>query len=154
RRRGIQGPAQLWADMADRDAGAAQRALWRLAATPGMESYLAGRLAPGVPGRFKELLRDLDSNDFATREKAEKDLASAGEAAQPALEAALAGAADLELRRRLERLLRPLDGDGLLALRRHRAVLALEARGTAEARRLLRRLAGGEALARLTQEAR
>jgi WD40 repeat protein len=153
-RPGTQGPPRLWEDMADRDAGVAQRALWRLAATPGMESYLAGQLVPRVPGQFREWLRDLNSDEFTTREKAEKDLGNAGEAAVPALEAALAGAVDLELRRRLERLLRPLERDGLLALRRHRTLLALEARGTGEARRLLRRLAAGEALARLTQEAR
>jgi WD40 repeat protein len=150
---GARAPARLWEDMASRDAGLAQRALWRLAATPDMEDFLAGQMARGTPARLREMLRDLDSDDFATREKAEQALAKAGEVAQPALEAALAGAVDLELRRRLERLLRPIERDGLLTLRRHRAVLALEARGTPEARRLLRRLAGGEAVARLTQEA-
>jgi hypothetical protein len=134
----------------------AHRAVWRLAVVEGMEAFLDQHLvAPRLPkGWLKQQLRDLDSDDFATREKAQRELAKVGLAARPALEEALRTAVDLELRRRLERLLRPLHPSGALALQEHRAVLALEARASSEARRLLRKLAGGEPAAPLTQEAK
>jgi hypothetical protein len=155
-RPGVQTAATLWDDLAHRDAGLAHRALWRLAVLPGMEDLLDRRLrlGPLSNDRLKQDLANLGSDDFATRQSAEEAIAKLGAAALPALEAALTKTDDLEMRRRLERLLRPLDRDGTGSLRLHRAVLALEARDTPAARRLLGRLATGIAGARLTEEAK
>jgi hypothetical protein len=147
----------LWSGLLDRDAARAQRALWTLTVTPGMEAFLAGRLKPVPrvePGTLQRQIADLASGRFAVREKADQALAEAGDGAAPALRRALGAAKDLEQRRRIERLLAPLEPRSPQALREHRAVLALEARGTAEARRLLGRLAAGLPGARLTEEAR
>jgi WD40 repeat protein len=155
-RQGVQTAAGLWNDLADPDAGMAHRALWRLAILPGMEDFLDRqfRLPPRLDEWLKQQIADLGSDDFATREKAQENLANRGAIVQPALEAALAKTEDLELRKRLERLLEPLDLDGTGALRLHRAVLVLEARGTPAARKVLARLAAGVSGARLTQEAK
>lgn len=150
-------PESLWAFLASDNAMQAHRALWRLAALPEADTFLADRLFPvkGMPPeQLRALLADLGSVDFATREKAERTLAAAGGSVRTAIAEALAGAKDAEVRRRLARLqarLQPWTPEGL---RQMRAVMALEARGTAEARRLLRRLATGLSEARLTQEAR
>jgi hypothetical protein len=136
---------------------ATNRALWRLAALPEADTFLAGRLSPvqGMPReRLRALLADLGSPDFARREKAEGALAAAGEAVRAAVAEASAGTKDFEVRRRLARLLVRLRPGAPERLREVRAVLALEARGTAEARRLLLRLAAGLPEARLTREAR
>jgi hypothetical protein len=155
-RPGVQTASTLWADLAHRDAGLAHRALWRLAVLPGMEDFLDRqlRLPPLPMDRLKRHLADLGSDEFATRQRAEEAITKLGAAALPALEAELAKTDDLEQRKRLERLLRPLDLDGTGSLRLHRAVLALEARGTPAARRLLARLAAGIPGARLTEEAK
>jgi hypothetical protein len=153
-RPGAQTASTLWADLAHRDAGLAHRALWRLAVLPGMEDFLDRRFPLLSADSLKRELADLASDDFTTRQKAEQAIAKAGAAAGPALEAALAKTEDFELRKRLERLLRPLDPDGTGALRLHRAVLALEARGTPATRKLLARLATGIPGARLTEEAK
>jgi WD40 repeat protein len=150
-------PEVLWDVMAADDAAAAHRALWRLAALPGADAFLARRLT-GVeevpPERLRAMLADLGSPDFAKRKAAEEALAAAGEAARAALAEAAAAAKDPEVRRRLARLSARLRTPEARRLRELRAVLVLEARGTPEARRLLETLAGGAAEARLTQEAR
>jgi WD40 repeat protein len=153
-RPGAQTAATLWDDLAHRDAAVAHRSLWRLAVLPGMEEFLDRRLLLLPPDSLKRHLADLGSDDFATRQRAERAIAKIGAAASPALEAALAKTEDLEMRTRLERLLKPLDLDGTGALRLHRAVLALEARGTPAARKLLGRLAAGIPGARLTEQAK
>src|SRR5205814_105388 len=74
------------------------------------------------------LLADLDSNDFATRQKAMKELEHLGELVAPALRQALADRPSAEVKRQLELLLEALDGVTLSGepLRRSRAVEALE----------------------------
>jgi WD40 repeat protein len=101
---------------------------------------------PVVPKWQKQLVRDLDSDDFDTREKADAKLARLGERAELALQQELATKPGLELRRRIERLLarlerpaRPSEWQFL------RAVWALEKIGTAEARKVLREVARGGA---------
>jgi WD40 repeat protein len=149
--------ASLWIDLQAADATLAQCSLWRLTIREGMEGFLDRQLPAVKPvpaGRLKRLLAELGSEDFTTRRNAERELAAAGEAALPALEAARAAATDLEVRARLERLLLPLGERTPAWLRQQRAVLALEARDTREARRVLERLARGLEGARLTAEAK
>jgi hypothetical protein len=104
---------------------------------------------------MNRLIADLDSDSFAKRESAERELAGVGELARPALERALKGRPSLEALRRvqglLDRLRQAPSGEQVRLLR---SVELLEYLGTPEARSLLQALAGGAAEARLTQEAR
>src|SRR5262249_40392216 len=128
-----------------------------LAEQPGMERFLAGQMKPAERSDLRWLDRQiagLASDDFATRQKSEKALAGVGDAAEAALRQAYQRSKDLEQRQRLGRLLDRLETPSANRLREHRAVLALEMRGTAEARRLLARLAAGRPGAQLTEEAR
>jgi WD40 repeat protein len=148
---------ELWADLAHADVVRAQRALWTLAVAPGMEELLAGKLkpvAPLDPGWLKSHLAALRSEDFAMRQKAEQELAEAGDAARAALSEAYRGTGDLEHRLRLQRVLARISPRAPYRLRPHRAILALETRSSNEARRLLARLARGMPGASLTEEAK
>jgi hypothetical protein len=101
-------------------------------------------------------IAQLDSDRFQEREQAEQQLLHLGEAAQPALRAALQKPASLEQQRRLERLVeRPqAPPSALQCLRELRALEVLERLGGAEARKLVERVAGGDAAAVQTHEAR
>jgi WD40 repeat protein len=150
----------LWQELAQADAGRADRAIWRLAALPGQTiPFLQRRLRPvkdADPAQLARLAADLESEEFAVREAATKKLADLAEMAQPALQQALSGTPSLEARRRIEPLLARLKGPIVSAqpIQALRAVEVLEHIGTAEARRLLAQLAGGAEKARLTQTAR
>jgi WD40 repeat protein len=150
----------LWADLASGDAGAGQRAVWKLAAAARQSvPFLARRLRPVAPspaGRIARLIADLGSEQFAVREKATGELEKLADEAVPALEKALAAKPGPEATRRLERLLRRLDGPlrDPADLRGLRALYVLEEVGTPEARKVLQALAGGTAEARLTREAK
>jgi hypothetical protein len=150
----------LWAELAGADAARAYRAIWALAAAPKQAvPWLQERLRPVAapdPERVARLLTDLDSDNFPAREKAARELAGLGESAGPALRKALADRPSAEVRHRLEPLLAELDRpeDSPERLRVLRAIEALEDVGTAEARQLLEKLAGGLAGARVTREAR
>jgi WD40 repeat protein len=149
-------PDDLWADMGSTSAIKAHRALWRLASLPEADLFLSRRLlsVEAIPAdRVHTPIAELGSADFTTREKAERTLREIGEAAAEALRKAHRNTTDLELRRRVERLLDQLQARAPERLREARAVLALEARGTPAARKLLDRLATGLPGARLTQEA-
>jgi WD40 repeat protein len=150
-------PEGLWTVLKSDDAAQAQRALWRLAALPEADAFLARHLQPVErvpPQRLRTLLADLGSTDFDRRQRAEEALAEAGEAVRVALAEEFARTEDLEVKRRLARLQERLQPRAPERLREIRAVLALETRGTAEAQRLLQRLAAGLSDARLTQEAK
>jgi WD40 repeat protein len=150
-------PEALWAVLKSDDTVHAHRALWRLADLPEADAFLARRLQPVKsvpPERLRALLADLGSPNFDTREKADQELAAAGEAVRAALAEESARTEDAEVRRRLAGLQERLQSRDPEQLREVRAVLALEARGTVEARRLLQRLAAGLPEARLTQEAK
>jgi hypothetical protein len=131
-----------------------------LAAAPDQAvSLLRERLKPAQaadPQRLRPLLADLDSEQFAVREKARRELAGLGDLAEPALRQALADKPTLETRRQIQALL-----DNLRApvtrpklLQSLRAVAVLEDIATGEARRLLEELSKGAPASRLTREAR
>jgi hypothetical protein len=105
------------------------------------------------------LLEDLDSEVFAVREKAMRELDQLGRPAEPILRRKLQEPHSQEFGRRAEQLLRrwkdledPLPKSELL--RALRAVEVLEQVGRRESRQVLQRLAGGAPDARLTQEAK
>jgi RNA polymerase sigma factor (sigma-70 family) len=96
------------------------------------------------------LVRQLESDEFATRERATKELVGLGPGATPALAAALKASESPEVRTRLARVLDAYPA----ALHRHSlAVEVLEMIGTSAARELLTDLSRGESSAGLTREA-
>jgi hypothetical protein len=98
-------------------------------------------------------VRNLDSSQFPTCQKAMKELEQMGEGAESAIRRLLAGSPSVEVRRRADQLLRLLDKE-FNPLRRSRCLEVLEHAGTPEARRLLAALARGAPHAALTTEAR
>jgi HEAT repeat protein len=124
-------------------------------------SFLKERLPPadGNPERIRQLIRDLDHQRFAVREKATRELERLGPVAEPALRNALQKTHSPEVRTRVTAILArqkattPLAGSAE-ELRTVRSVQVLEYIGSAGARDVLQSLAGGAERARITQEAR
>jgi RNA polymerase sigma factor (sigma-70 family) len=150
---------EAWKALSGDDAGRAQEAVWALARTPEKAiPFLKARLHPAQGPSAKQLdglIKDLDSEQFAVRENAAKELQKLGELAEAALRQRLKAKPTLEQRRRIEPILAELDsrlpsGEDLRSLR---ALRVLEYAGTGEARRLLRELAGGAEGASLTRQA-
>jgi RNA polymerase sigma factor (sigma-70 family) len=152
----------LWADLGSADRTRRYLAVWALAAAPRQAvPYLREkikRVAPvdaRVQERMVTLIADLDSDSFAVREAATKDLDKVADLAEPFLRKALEGNSSPEARQRIKRLLAKAKGMDLSAEQRRQlqALEALEHCGTAEARRLLEDLAGGAPQAQLTRQA-
>jgi RNA polymerase sigma factor (sigma-70 family) len=101
--------------------------------------------------KIADLVRQLDSEAFAQREKASRALADLDPAAETALREALEEARSPEVKRRLEGV---LDGQEAEHRRRGHAIEVLEMIGTPAARGLLVELAKGASGSRLTREAR
>src|SRR5262249_11077241 len=98
----------LWADLGA-DVPKAYQSLLILTDAPVQTvPFLKERLKP-VPApdreRLARLVKELDGDDFETRQKAETELEKLGELASPTLRKALEGNPSLEMRRRAERLL-------------------------------------------------
>ncbi|HTU90359.1 MAG TPA: sigma-70 family RNA polymerase sigma factor [Gemmataceae bacterium] len=149
---------RIWNELAGDDAARAYRALGMLIADPERAvPFLRERLQPvkeDAP-RIRQLIADLDSDQFSIRDAAYKELEKMDDAAHAVLRQALPQAASLELRRRVETLLSvPWIVRSPEKLRQIRAVTVLEQIGDAAARRVLERLAGGAAEARQTREAK
>jgi RNA polymerase sigma factor (sigma-70 family) len=152
----------LWKDLATTDAARAYRAIHRLAVSHSLAiPWMRDRMRPVAvvdEKRLARLLADLDSDDFATRERTTAELEKLGERTLPAYRKALLAKPSLESRRRLEDLLEKahaaywdVSGERLRSLR---AIEALELDGTTEAREPLATLAAGAEGARLTDEAK
>jgi WD40 repeat protein len=148
--------ARLWEALAGADAAVAFRAMRRLAARPDESiPLLRERVRPASANDtqgVRRLLRDLDADDFAARERATAELSRMAERIEGMLRDARAGAS-AEARRRLDKILRGVKGPSPERLRQGRAVEVLEWVGTPAAREVLRALAGGAPDARLTGEA-
>jgi WD40 repeat protein len=152
-------PERLWSDLASGDAAVAFASAWRLATDPERAvPLLRARLRPVPRPRAADLARliaDLDSDSFAVRRSAHRDLEAQGELAERALRAALEGKPSAEVRWHAKTLLDRLDKARLDAklLQALRAVAVLERIGSPAARGWLRELASG-ADVRLTREAK
>jgi WD40 repeat protein len=156
-------PAELesaWGALAAPDAGAAFKALLRLARSPtSTVPFLSRQIKATSPvdvARIQKLVAALDDHQFAARQEAEKELEILGPLAVPTLQNALDKTPSLEVRRRIELLL-PRAKRRLPSapeLQTLRAVEALEYIATPEARTLLKTLASGAADARQTTEAK
>src|SRR5262249_604692 len=129
----------------------AYRAIRVLAAAPEPTvSLLQKQLQPAAapdPKQLARLIGALDADEFAVREKAMRTLENLGTSARPALRKALDGKPSAEARQRVERLLERPDTLALTAgeLGTWRGIEVLEHIGTPEARRVLEKLAAGDA---------
>jgi hypothetical protein len=148
-----------WTDLRDADAEKAHTSSWNLVAAPAeavriMRQHLAP--ASSAPAdKMRQLVYDLDSNQFARRKAASQQLADLEELAYPALAAALQSNPSVEKRQRIEALLgAPRIVRSPATLQAIRAVEVLEQIGTPDAKQLLTMLAGGAPEARVTQEAK
>ena len=145
-----QKPDDAWQSLDDSDAVKAYRAMWSLALTmDGVE--LLVRQMKDVKAQLQahrdevcRLIKALDADSFAEREKATLKLARMGQDVYDELHRALKAKPAPEPRRRLERLLRdmkaPTNPLPVGLLRRLRAVEALEMAGTPDARSVIERL--------------
>jgi WD40 repeat protein len=157
---------RLWAGLGSDEGPKAGESMRRLAMAPAQAVTLLrarGALLSGVGKRPEDWIKDLDSDDFVTREKASDALEKLGRAAEPALRKALEESPSAEVRRRVQRLLKGLDrgaGPAPAAvapasreLAAARAVELLERLGTPEAKKLLAEW-GKEKSSTLSREAK
>jgi RNA polymerase sigma factor (sigma-70 family) len=151
---------ELWAALAAGDAQKAYSAMAELSAAPDRAVALVRRElkpAPAAPtdAELDRAFADLDSESFATREKASRQLAEFGEQAVAGVRKRLGRTESAEVRKRaldfLDRFDPPAPSPD--RLRRLRAVEVLEGIATPAAREVLSELAKGGALAPLTLEA-
>jgi RNA polymerase sigma factor (sigma-70 family) len=137
--------AKLWADLGSSSPATARAAVDRMACHPDAAAVLlATRFRPPpADDKLVKLIKDLDSDDFATREEASRKLRAVGAKAEAVLRRTLAQAPSLELRRRIEGILAemtplplhlPLSGERLRGVR---AIEVLERIGNAAARKML-----------------
>jgi hypothetical protein len=151
--------AEAWDALAAADGKAGFQAQGRFLAEPEKAvEWLAARvspLTPPDPARVKAQIADLDSDDFATRERATADLKAHWPAAEASLREVAAKSPSAEARRRAEGLLKEMAGAETPPgeVRGLRAVEVLEWIGTPAARAHLRKLADGTPGARLTRDA-
>jgi WD40 repeat protein len=149
----------LWADLGGEDGIKAFQAIHKLSAAPRRTlPLLRERLRPAAavdPAKVAGWIADLDSEEFATRERATRELEKTGEQAVPFLKQALANQQSPEVRKRIEQLLEMLTGNSLSTeqVRLVRGLEVLEGIGTPEARQVVEMLAGGAAGALSTREA-
>lgn len=151
---------RLWTDLGSLNAERAHRALWTLVRVPTQAiPLLRERIrVERQPQGIRQLIDDLDSEDFPVRQKAMEALRQLGKAAEPALFRKLREQPTLEVRRRILDLLNgTLEPDKVWPtpdrLRNIRGVELLEYIGTAEARQLLKKWAESDPDTLLAQDA-
>jgi len=157
---GAESAAKAWSDLAGPGAPRAFRARGKLASAPEEAiPLLRKHLRPAQasdPQHLRRLLADLESAQFAVREKAQEKLVQLGDLAESALRQTLESNPSLEMRQRvqaiLERLRAPVTQPELLQALR--AVAVLEDIDTSQARQILKELANGAPQSRITREAR
>jgi hypothetical protein len=151
---------RLWEDLTAEDGEKAYRAAWALAASPDETlALLRKSLKPAAAGadvkEVERLVRDLDGDDFAVREKASAELEKLGPAAEGAVRKALEASSAAEVQRRLRSLLAKIEAtrsghEWVVTLRQ---LELLEHLGSADASKFAEELAKGDADAALTREA-
>jgi hypothetical protein len=146
----------LWPDLAA-DAATAFQTMRKLVVAPDSTvSFLKNRLKAPVTiprGKLSQLLKDLDDDKFAVRDKANRELEELGERAETALRSALENNPSLELRRRVELLLEKLKDRPSDELRTIRCLELLEWISTAEATGVVETVAKGGPDSRISRDA-
>lgn len=135
-------PEALWDSLASTDARSAVMAVQQLVDHPNVAiPLLRERVAATSAQSIQALVNQLGNEDFASREKATRALASIGEDARAPLRTAASESASQEARNRASRLLRSMkvhkDRPSDATLRAIRAVEVLERIGSPEAKGLL-----------------
>ncbi len=150
-----------WADLGADDGIKAYAAVWALSAAaeqslPLFRDRLNKDEAKDDVKKIPQWLKDLDSDEFAVREKATKELERMGRLAERQLQDALAKPASLEVKLRVERLLDKLKEGARTPDERRtlRAVECLEKMRNSEAKKVLETLASGPEEAVSTREAK
>jgi RNA polymerase sigma factor (sigma-70 family) len=155
--------AAAWTDLVSEDAKRAYVAGRRMSGSPkNVIPFLAKQIRPIPEADAKQverLIKDLDSDDFAIREKAAGDLAKHGEQAASFFRKALSDDPSAEVRRRLESILKMLDDEAAKPpvgerLKQLRILELLNRIGKPEAVELLRTVAKGAPDAWLTVQAK
>jgi len=148
-----------WLDLAGEDAGRAYQAIWTMTAGAAQAlPYIQEKLKPVPvdPKRIERLIADLDSRQFAVRDRARLELEELAELAEETLKKALAAKPALEVQTRLEKLLAKVEKErnGLNPhrLRIYRLTEVLEKIGSDDARKLLESIAAAPAELRLLPE--
>jgi WD40 repeat protein len=147
----------LWAELGG-EAGSAFSAMRKLLAAGDKAVGLVAEKVHPAPAtavdakRISALIADLDSDQFAVREKASRELGTLDEAAETALRNTLKGSPGLETKRRAEALLAKMSQPSADRLRAIRAIEVLERLATPAAKDLLRKLAAGSADASQTKD--
>jgi len=149
----------LWRDLRSDDAARAYDALWKMVASPDEAiAFLRTRVRARTPVNATQVaqrIAELDSDPFATRDKASEELKTLAESAEPAARKALQSKPSGETARRLEQFLESLNpAQNPDMLRDLRAIEVLEHIGTSRARDSLATFSNGVSNARLTQEAK
>jgi WD40 repeat protein len=149
---------KAWQALREDNAARSFTMMRRLCAAPERAGkLLREKLKPAEKVEAKTVrkwIRELDNDDFKTRETAQKSLEKLGDRVAGYLRAALRQSPSAETKARLNRLLESLDTLSLDQVRDLRAVEVLERIGSAEAKAILADLAQGAAGARLTIEAK
>jgi RNA polymerase sigma factor (sigma-70 family) len=144
-----------WTDLG-KGGASADRAIWTLAragkqSVPMLKERLQ-RVATGDANSIAGLIADLDSRQFAVRQKAMQTLGEMGDAAEAALRKFVTGNPALEVRQRVEQILDKRDKDPEM-FRSLRAIEALENIGSAESRAALETLVKEAANPRIAEAA-
>jgi WD40 repeat protein len=151
-----QAPAALWPELQQAHAAKAYRAMRQLATMPDRTLAFLRDTVPAAKRtagdkQIAELIRQLDSDQFAEREHAQRELERLDWQALPMLCKAVQGGGALELKRRLEQLIARAEGPLTGAnLRLHRAIEVVEWIGSAQAKSLLERWSQGDTASRFT----
>jgi hypothetical protein len=148
----------VWVELMGENADRAYLAVWVLAAAPERAlPVLRERVRPAAPPLERRLIDrwivELDSAQFADRQRATVELEGVGGQAEKALREVLKERPFLELTKRVERLLVRLQGLAPETVRASRVIEALEQMHTPAAHQFLEALAGGLPDAALTAEA-
>jgi hypothetical protein len=151
---------ELWMALGGPEAPSAYAAMADLAAAPDLAVALLRRELKPIPtapteDELDRTFANLDSEDFATRQKASLRLVELGELAVPGVRQRLARTESAEVRKRALDFLDKIDPTpgSPYRLRQLRAVELLEGMATTAARDVLSELAKGAAEAPLTREA-
>ncbi len=147
--------ADIWALLAAVNPSRSYHAQWEMLLSPAETvRFMEIRLQPAPEARTLPIdrwLGELDSDEFAVREAATKELETVIDIAAPAVRRLLARKPTPEARKRAEHLLHLIGARGSQTqLRSLRAIEVLEHIGTLEARRLLQRLGRGAGAAQQT----
>ncbi len=150
----------VWAALGESDGGKAFEAIRELAGDPARAvPFLAERVKPVTPpdsARVAKLIAELDADEFAAREAAQKELEKLGELVLGPAREALKGKPSAEQRRALEEVIKgaATPSPSGERLRMVRALEALEMARTPEAVKVLKDVAGGAPDTLTTNQAR